>query len=113
MRPLQPCNNGPQFKIHGGTTKEDQEPLCSSCRMGVSVQGRAVGEQLRYCSALERMMPMHVTKCSSYDDKRVPSRWDMEQIAWVLSTTQSGANRKIGFISPQERRRREDAGEQV
>ena len=41
-----------------------------------------------------------VSQCSSYDDKRLPSKCDMEKIAWILLTKKAG--RTIGFVSAKQ-----------
>ncbi len=33
--------------------------------------------------------------CTDYNDKRVPSKSDMEEIAWIIRT--KGVNRQVGF----------------
>jgi len=51
-------------------------------------------------------MVFPVSECSSYDDRGVPSRWDMEQIAWILVTKKAGRN--IGFVTAKQFREIED-----
>jgi hypothetical protein len=41
-----------------------------------------------------------ILECSGYDDMRLPARWDMEQIAWVLATDVK--TKQIGFKSPRQ-----------
>ena len=41
-----------------------------------------------------------ISQCSSYDDKRLPSKWDMEKIAWILLTKKAG--RTIGFVTAKQ-----------
>jgi hypothetical protein len=35
-------------------------------------------------------MHFSVSQCSSYDDSRLPSKRDMEKIAWILLTKKAG-----------------------
>jgi len=91
-------------KVHAGTANESQPTMCESCRSAMVVRtGRPSDDHIR-CSAMggpsgPRVVRYFVSSCSLYDDKRMPSRWDMEQIAWVLTTS---PNRKVGFLSPQQ-----------
>jgi hypothetical protein len=38
-----------------------------------------------------------VSYCSDYNDKRVPSKADMEEIAWIIRT--KDLNRQVGFAN--------------
>ena len=44
-----------------------------------------------------RMIPLKVSQCTDYTDKRIPSRRDMEEIAWIIRA--KGVNRPIGFAA--------------
>jgi hypothetical protein len=50
--------------------------------------------------AHDPLIPFPVSQCSSYDDKRIPSKLDMEKIAWVLMTKKPG--RTIGFVTAKQ-----------
>jgi hypothetical protein len=41
------------------------------------------------------MVPFKVSLCTDYNDKRVPSKADMEDIAWIIRT--KDVNRQVGF----------------
>lgn len=78
-------------------------PLCRTCRKAQIVTGSSLSQKEIWCHA--GGMEPHVLKfeayeCSEYDDKRLPSKWDMEQIAWVFVTNVAG--RAIGFVSAKE-----------
>jgi hypothetical protein len=45
-------------------------------------------------------MHFPVSQCSSYDDSRLPSKRDMERIAWILLTKKAG--RSIGFVTSKQ-----------
>jgi hypothetical protein len=66
------------------------------------VKGFGVSQQQIRCCwlAYNPPVPFPVSECSSYDDKRLPSRRDMEKIAWVLLTKKTG--RTIGFVTAKQ-----------
>jgi hypothetical protein len=89
------------IKIKGGTP-QGSETLCVTCRWAHIVKGyRASQEKIR-CTWLADSppVPFPVSECSSYDDKRLPSKRDMEKIAWVLLTKKTG--RTIGFVTAKQ-----------
>ena len=90
------------IKIYGGTARHDSD-LCSTCRNAQRMQGLAESEQKVFCSQLGKYIPAPLSKCSRYDDERLPSLYDMKTIAWQLATK---GNRQIGFISAEEWKRR-------
>ena len=45
-------------------------------------------------------MPFKVSYCTDYRDKRVPSKADMEEIAWIIRT--KDVNRPVGFSNAAE-----------
>ena len=47
-----------------------------------------------------RLVPFKVSQCTDYNDKRVPSRKDMEDIAWIIRT--KDVNRQVGFAKGEE-----------
>ena len=87
------------IKVKGGTP-QGAETLCRTCRWAHIVRGFGVSQERIHCHWLadDPRVPFPVSQCTSYDDKRIPSRRDMEQIAWVLLT--KGAGRTIGFVTP-------------
>ena len=44
-----------------------------------------------------RMVPFKVSQCTDYTDKRIPSRRDMEEIAWIIPTKR--VNGSMGFAA--------------
>ena len=71
--------------------------LCSSCRSGV-VTERKAGRITVYCNSMRKYVPSDIARCSDYEDKRVPEKWDYEQIAWTIQHDKGG--RMIGFKPP-------------
>lgn len=74
------------------------ESLCNSCYWAHIQRGFAESEELILCAFLTpaRLVPFKVSQCTDYNDKRIPSRKDMEDIAWIIRT--KDVNRQAGFI---------------
>ena len=94
-------------KVIGGTPNH-QESRCVTCRWAQIVRSLADSSERVYCRAIGGnaraiVMQQPIIDCNTYDDKRIPSRWDMEQIAWVLITNKAG--KSIGFVSAEEFKR--------
>ena len=89
------------IKIKDGTA-QGAETLCVTCRWAHIVKGFSPSQVQIRCRWLYRdlLVPFPVSECSSYEDKRLPSRWDMEQIAWVLLTKKAG--RTVGFVTAKQ-----------
>ena len=84
------------------------ENLCSTCRWAHHFKGMAESTETVHCllnTGHPLIFKSPVQSCSHYDDKRRPSRYDMEQIAWIFVTGKAG--HLIGFISPEQRREQE------
>lgn len=96
-------------KVYGGTPNHSGESRCITCRHAIIYRGLADSSERTNCSILPNGQPRQpVIECNSYDDKRHPSRWDMEQIAWVLVTNKVG--KAIGFVSAKDAQRIRDEG---
>ena len=56
-------------------------------------------EEEVYCRTfyIEREIRFAVRECTFYEDKRLASKADMEDIAWFLPTRKAGRN--VGFVS--------------
>ena len=87
-------------KVRGGTPKGFQS-LCTTCRFAQVIRGLNLQEEV-FCRAANPVMRVSfpVETCSLYDDKRIPSRWDMEQIAWVVQSRNRGP---MGFAGESSR----------
>ena len=73
--------------------------LCSSCHWAHIQHGFAESEEAVLCVFLRpaRMVPFKVSQCTDYTDKRIPSRRDMEEIAWIIPTKR--VNGSMGFAA--------------
>jgi hypothetical protein len=60
-------------------------------------RGFAESEEIILCAFLRpaRLVPFKVSMCTDYHDKRMPSKSDMEEIAWIIRT--KDVNRPVGF----------------
>jgi len=89
------------IKIKDGTP-EGTLSLCVTCRWGHVIRGFRESQELIHCTWLNGSPEIQfpVNRCSSYDDRRIPSRRDMEQIAWILLTKKAG--RTIGFVTAKQ-----------
>ena len=88
-----------KLKIVGGTPNHGEPSLCLTCRNATVVQGHAIGQRIVQCGALcgpHDRISFHVAECSDYDDKRHPTKREMEEMAWLLLTKKAG--RQIGFV---------------
>ena len=94
-------------------TPQGVEPLCVTCRWAHIVKGFGASQESIRCTSLayDPPVPFPVSQCSSYDDKRIPSRRDMEQVAWVLLTKKAG--RTIGFVTARQFREIEGDDAQI
>ena len=81
------------------------ESLCNSCYWAHMQRGFAESEEaiLRAFLRQAHVVAFKVSQCTDYSDKRVPSRRDMEEIAWIIRT--KDVNRLVGFT-------KQSAGEQ-
>lgn len=89
------------IKIHNGKS-QPTESLCNSCYWGHIQRGFAVSEEVILCAFLRpaRLVPFKVSQCTDYNDKRVPSKSDMEEIAWIIRT--KDVKRNVGFAKEAE-----------
>jgi len=73
------------------------DSLCNSCYWAHIQRGFAESEELILCAFLRpaRPVPFKVSQCTDYSDKRIPSKSDMEEIAWIIRS--KGVNRQAGF----------------
>jgi hypothetical protein len=85
-------------RVKGGTPAS-KETLCRTCSRGHIIKGYSAMEEAVFCRIfyIEREIPFVVSECTFYEDKRLASKEDMEQIAWFLTTRKPG--RSVGFVS--------------
>src|SRR5690242_4643477 len=87
------------IRIQNGTPR-GSESLCDSCYWAHIQKGYAESEEVVLCAFLRpaRLVPFKVRHCTDYSDKRLPSRRDMEDIAWIIRT--KDVKREVGFSVP-------------
>ncbi len=90
------------IRIRSGTP-QGAESLCNSCYWAHIQRGFAESEEVVLCAFLRaaRLVPFKVSQCTDYNDKRIPSKQDMEEIAWIIRT--KDINRPVGFASRNDR----------
>jgi hypothetical protein len=88
------------IRIKGGTP-EGCESLCRTCTRGHIITGFRVTEEETFCRFffIEREIRFPVRECTFYEDKRLASKEDMEEIAWRLRSTTTKPNQSLGFVS--------------
>ena len=78
-------------KVQGGTPTGNKS-ICATCRHAQNTTGLNLQVRTR-CNA-NYNHPVYITYpvsvCSMYDDKRMPSFYNMEQIAWTIQTRSRG-----------------------
>jgi len=84
------------------------ESLCNSCIWAHIQRGFRESEEVVLCNygPNMRQVPFAVAECTDYNDKRIPSRKDMEDIAWILRSKDAG--KTAGFVSARELAREEE-----
>ena len=82
-------------KVIGGTPRSDGTSMCLTCRAAWHMKTVNLGEVV-ICRAIGQGMRVTapVVECATYDDKRQPSLYDMQQIAWEVSSRARG---EVGF----------------
>lgn len=75
--------------------------LCDTCREGTT-RTHDNGDVVMLCDAGMNTQRVHrpVVRCSDYNDSTTTSKWDMEKIAWTVTTDKSGQT--IGFQPPKK-----------
>jgi len=95
------------IKVRGGTP-QGGGTLCQTCSYGHLIKGFRATEEEVFCRYfyLEREIRFPVSECTFYEDRRLASKKEMEDIAWILRTDMP--RRRVGFISPEQLREIED-----
>jgi hypothetical protein len=90
------------FSVRNGTAR-GSESLCDSCYWAHIQKGFAESGELVLCAFLPpvRLVSFKVRHCTDYHHKRVPSKPDMEDIAWIIRT--NDVNRPVGFLTVEEK----------
>ena len=96
------------LKVQGGTPS-GTESLCRSCTRGHVIKGFRATEEEVFCRFfyIEREIRFAVSECTFYEDRRLASKSEMEEIAWFLTTRKAG--RSVGFISAEQFRAEQEA----
>jgi len=87
-----------KIRVLGGTPEESGS-LCMTCTHGHVIKGFRATEELTFCRffCVEREILFRVRQCTFYEDRRLASKEDMEEIAWKLRTF--SPTRHVGFVS--------------
>jgi hypothetical protein len=91
------------IKVKGGTP-QGSDSLCRTCSHGHIIKGFCASQEEVFCRFfyIEREIRFPVMECTFYEDRRLASKKDMEEIAWILRTDMP--RRRVGFISPEQLR---------
>lgn len=85
------------------TQPDPSAHLCRRCRLGRVAENES-GRISSTCSygdsSRSKSIDFVVTQCSQFDNKSVPSVWDMEQLAWIITTNSTG--KATGFKPPKK-----------
>jgi hypothetical protein len=82
-----------------GGTPEGCESLCRTCARGHIITGFRASDEEVFCRTfyIEREIHFPVRECTFYEDKRLASKDEMEEIAWHLRSTTGKPWRSPGF----------------
>jgi hypothetical protein len=88
------------IRVKGGIP-EGCESLCRTCTRGHIITGFRATEEEVYCRTfyIEREIRFPVRECTFYEDKRLASKEDMEEIAWRLRSTTTKPSQSLGFVN--------------
>ena len=100
------------IKVKGGTP-QGSDTLCRTCSRAHIIKGFRATEEEVFCRHfyIEREIRFPVSECSWYEDKRLASKTEMEEIAWFLTTRKPG--RSVGFVSAAKFREMESEAAKV
>ena len=98
-----------KIRAIGGSQGSDS--LCKDCTRGHVIKGFRASEDLVFCRFfyIEREIHFLVRECTFYEDRRLASKEDMEEIAWSLTTIKP--TRHVGFSSAVQFRQMQEAAE--
>jgi hypothetical protein len=96
------------IKVQGGTPSGTRS-LCQTCSRGHIIKGFRASEVEVFCRQfyIEREIRFAVCECTFYEDRRLASKSEMEEIAWFLTTRKAG--RTVGFVSAEKFRAEQEA----
>ena len=83
------------LKIKNGTLVEG-ESLCRTCRSAHIQKGFRESEESIFCNfARLRAVPFKVAECTDYENRTVPYRWELEEMALRINV--NPARKRAGF----------------
>lgn len=87
-----------RITVKGGTVA-DGASLCATCSYGLVRRGYGTAEEDVICHVATPAgrVPFKVRECTEYEDRRIPSLYSMEKVAWILLTKSAG--RSVGFVT--------------
>jgi hypothetical protein len=93
---------------------EGCESLCRTCTRGHIIHGFRATEEEVFCRTffIEREIRFPVRECTFYEDKRLASKEDMEEIAWRLRSTNGKPTMGLGFVSAAQLPARESTNDE-
>jgi hypothetical protein len=88
-----------KVRVLGGTP-EGSDSLCRTCSRGHIIKGFRATEIEVFCNFfyIEREILFPVFECTNYEDRRLATKSEMEDMAWMLTTRRAG--RSVGFVTP-------------
>ena len=93
--PVRKKNMSTKFKVQGGTLVEG-DSLCRTCRHAHIARGYRQNEEMVYCGYdTMRAVRFKVAECTDFLDKTVPTRYEMEQMAYLIQV--EPARKRSGF----------------
>jgi hypothetical protein len=97
-----------QHKSEGGNPVRNGF-ACRTCSRGHVIKGFRATEEEVFCRFfyIEREIRYSVSECTFYEDRRLASKTEMEEIAWFLTTRKPG--RAVGFVSAEQFRAEQEA----
>jgi hypothetical protein len=87
------------IKVYGGTSVQEAESLCDTCRHSRIVRGRRLDEEIVMCGAIMMggaRITFKVASCTDYLDDREPSYHELFEKAWILRP--ASRRRPAGFV---------------
>jgi len=84
-----------------GGTPEGCESLCRTCARGHIITGFRASDEEIFCRTfyIEREIHFPVRECTFYEDKRLASKEEMEEIAWHMRSITTKPCRNLGSVS--------------
>ena len=81
-----------------GAPPQNGESLCQTCRYAHIQRGFRESEEAVFCGYNDaglRLIKFRVAACTDYTNRTVPNRWELEQMALLISVPP--ARKKTGF----------------